>query len=128
MDLRSQLPGRFAIVAERLLNNYAPGLCEAGLGQPLDHSSEQKRRDLEIEDGASRLADRARDALISSLITKVAADLGQPAGEPVTDVVIDRLAAPLNRRLGMAAEVLLSQSLTATPTIGQSNRPRCSSR
>ena len=67
----------------------APVLGEPGLGQPLDHGPEQKRRNLEIEHRAPRIANRALDTLVRRRVAEVPAHVGQPRGEAIEHRVVD---------------------------------------
>src|SRR5438067_9592502 len=64
MDLLRELPGGREVVTERLLDDDAPRLRHAGRGQPLDDLAEQERRDLQIEDWATRVTDGSFDAVV----------------------------------------------------------------
>ena len=58
------------VVAERLLDDDAGVGGQSRLGQALDHGREQKRRDLEVEDGPLRGRDRLADALVGVGVPK----------------------------------------------------------
>jgi hypothetical protein len=51
-------------VAERLFDDDAPRLSEAGFGQALDYGAEEEGRDLEVEDRGRGTVNRVPDALI----------------------------------------------------------------
>jgi hypothetical protein len=59
-------------VAERLLDDDAPGLGEALIGEPFDDPAEKERRDLEVEDRCLRAVDRLRDSLVGRVVAEVA--------------------------------------------------------
>ena len=79
---------------------------QARLGQPLDDHPEQRRRDLEVEDGAARVLDRLGDALVGAVVAEVAGQVGQPRREAVEDLVVDRLAAVLDALARVLAQVV----------------------
>ena len=58
VEFGCQGPGRFEIVAERLLDDHASVVGEVGVVEPLDDRGEQERRDLEVETGTLALARR----------------------------------------------------------------------
>ena len=133
VDVLVQLVGQVArgllVVAERLLDDEARSRAQPGVGDALDDLPEQERRDLEVEDRGLGALDRLTDAPVRRGVGEVAADVGQPVGEPLEDLLVDRLPGPLDRGarpLDRAGRCV--QSSTATPTIGQSRRPRASSR
>ena len=65
VDLRGERARRREVVAERLLDDDARVLGQAGVRQPLDHRAEQERRDLEVEDrAAARRAIAVGDPLV----------------------------------------------------------------
>ena len=94
------------VVPEGLLHHDARRLGQARAGQPLDHHPEQGRRDLEVEDRAARVPDRRGHALVGPVVAEVAGDVGQPRGEAVEDLVVDRLAAVLDALAGVLAQIL----------------------
>ena len=117
------------VVAERLLDDDARVLRQARLGEALDDRAEQERRDLEVEDRASRALDRLADALVGRRVGEVAGDVREPGGEAARRPP-RRAARRCRRSTSRARSTSWStvQSSTATPTIGQSSSPRCSSR
>ena len=92
-----QRVGRLAVVAERLLDDDAPGLGQAGLGQALDHSAEEEGRDLEVEDRGRGAFDRLSDALVGRGIVEVAAHVREPRGETVEDLLVELLSCSFDR-------------------------------
>jgi hypothetical protein len=97
MQLFGECTGRLEIVPERLLDDNARRLRQAGLHQSLDDGSEEERRDLEVEDRRSGFADRGADALVDGGVGEVARDVGEATRETVEDLRVDRLARALDR-------------------------------
>ena len=129
VELGGQRAGRGQVVAERLLDDDARRLRQPGLGQALDDGAEEERRDLEVEDRVLGALDRLGDALVGRRVGEVALHVGEPGGEAVEHRL--RRAArrcPRSTRGRARASWSTVQSSTATPTIGQSSSPRCSSR
>ena len=106
MDLVRQLAGRREIMAEGLLHHDPSGLRQFRLRQTLDHRPEQERGDLEVEHGGAHLAERRRETPVCLLGAEVAAQIRQPRREAVEDVLIDALAARLDRRARVASEII----------------------
>jgi hypothetical protein len=79
---------------------------QAGLGQALDHGTEQERRDLRVEDRGLRLPDRGRQPLEGGRVGEVAREVRQPPGEAVEDRLVHGLTGGLDRLAGMLAEVV----------------------
>ena len=104
-------------------------LRQAGLREPLDDPAEEERRDLEVEDRALGAVDRVGDALVGGGVGEVA--LRRTRAAPRSARTPPRRAARRCRRSSRgraATSWSIVQSSTATPTIGQSSSPRCSSR
>ena len=106
VDFRRQSPCGIEVVAERLLDDDARRLCQAGVLQLLDHGAEQERGNLQVEDGTCRVADGGRDALVGGLVGEIAAHIGQARGEALKDLGVERLAAPFDTRAGVLAQVI----------------------
>ena len=70
----------------------SPASCE-----PLDDPAEQERRDLEVEDGLLGVRDRLGDALVRRRVAEVARDVGEAVGQPLEDVLVERLAGADDR-------------------------------
>ena len=58
VDLVGQRTRRLEVVAERLLDDDARPVGEAGVGEALDDVAEEEGRDLEVEDRRVRVVDR----------------------------------------------------------------------
>ena len=72
MELVRQRTGGLEVVPERLLDHDARVLRQARIGQPFHDSAEEKRRDLEIEDGQRRTVDRRGNPAVRRVVRKVA--------------------------------------------------------
>ena len=97
VDLVGEGLRRLEIVAERLFDDDARVLGQAGLGQPLDHRSEEEGRDLQVEDRIARIVDGACDALERAGVSEVARHVRQSRGEALEHLVVHGLAARLDR-------------------------------
>ena len=106
VHLLGERPGGGEVVAEGLLDHHARVLGQARIRQALDDHAEQRRWDLEVEDGAACPADLLREPLERGRIAKVAAEVRQPRGEAIEHLVVDRLAAVHDRLAGVIAEVV----------------------
>ena len=107
----------------------APPCVRPGVVQALDDGREQRRRDLQVEDGQLRVADRLLTRCVGRRLRKVAAHVGQALREAREDVFVERsrrVAAIDSRACSRSCSIV--QSSTATPTTGQSSSPRRSSR
>jgi hypothetical protein len=101
-----ELPGRFEVVPERLLDHDMGVLGEAGVGEAAHHGREQRGRDLEVEDGPLGLAETCADPLEGVGVGVVALHVGDPGSEPREDVFVgigDRCG---NRLVGVLAKLL----------------------
>ncbi len=103
VQLGGELVGGGEIVPERLLDDDARGLRQAGLGEPLDDPAEEERRDLEVEDRQLGAVDRLADALVGRGVAEIARDVLQARREALEDRLVellagadDRLARPLD--------------------------------
>ena len=119
---------RLEIVPERLLDDDAGILRQADFGEPLDDRPEEERRDLEVEDRRLGALDRSADTRVGRGVREVARDVREPCGEAREDLLVELLAGADDRLARALDSWSTVQSSTATPTIGQSSRPRCSSR
>ena len=81
-------------------------LGQARLGQALDDHPEQGGRDLEVEDRGCARPDRAGHALVGVVVAEVAGHVGQPRGEAIEDLVVDRLAAVLDALARVLAQMV----------------------
>ena len=106
MDLVGQLAGRSEVVAERLLDHDTRGLGQPGVGQALDHSPEQKRRDLQIEDRRACLPDRLCHPRVRRAIAEITTHIRQPRREALEHRLVNLHTAPLNRFAGTVAKIL----------------------
>ncbi len=106
VDFRRERARGLEVVAERLLDDHARGLCQVRVLQLLDHRPEQERGNLQVEDRAARVADGGRQALVRGLVGEVAADVGQARGEALEDLEVERLATPFDTRARVLAQVL----------------------
>ena len=97
--------------------------------KPFDDRAEEERRDLEVEDRQLRALDRRADPLVGRRVAEVALHVREARGE-ARRRPCRRAARPFPRSTRARARRSCStvQSSTATPTIGQSSSPRCSSR
>jgi hypothetical protein len=75
-----------------------------------------------------RVADGRRQALVGGGVGEVAADVGQRAAKRSKTGAVELLAGPFDAFAGVLAQALDRPVVAATPTIGQSSRPRRSSR
>ncbi len=108
MHLLVERPGRGEIVAEGLLDDHAGRLRQPRLGEALDHSSEQERRDLEVEDGAVLTGDRRANPLVRTGVAEVPRHVGQPGRQAAKDVVVESLRAGGNRLASVFSQVLVA--------------------
>jgi hypothetical protein len=106
VHLGVQLHRRLNVVAERLLDHHAGVVRETGLGETLDHHPEQDGRDLEVEDWAPHRANRLSDARIGRGVGEVALNVGEPLGEALERVGVDRLAGVLDAAVRMFAQLI----------------------
>ena len=123
VQLGGERAGRREVVPERLLDDDARVLRQAGVGEALDDRAEEERRDLEVEDGALRALDRARDPLVRGGVGEVArrgTRTGSRSGRRPPRRAARR--SPRSRRARARRALATVQSSTATPTIGQSQQ------
>jgi hypothetical protein len=120
--------GGVEVVAEWLLHHDAGRVGQAGLSEPLDDRAEQEGWDLEVEDRMFGALDRRRHTLVGGRIAEVpghveslAARRSKTAGSSGSPPATIASRARSRRSSSV-------HSLTATPTIGQFNSPRPSSR
>ena len=106
VHLGGERPRGLEVVAERLLDDDARVRGETGAGEPLDDRAEQERRDLEIEDRAPGVLEHAREALERRRVREVPGEVGEPGGEPLEDLGIERLAGGQDRLAGTLLEVV----------------------
>ena len=104
VQLGVQRPGRGQVVAEGLLHRDPGPLGETGPGQALHHAAEQRRRDLEIEDGAVPPLDGVGDAVIGLRVLVVARDHRQALGQPLENMLADLLAGVFDGLARVVAE------------------------
>ena len=129
VDLLVERARRGEVVPERLLDHHARRLGQARPGEPLDHHPEQRRRDLEVEDRGPRAARWRRPRA-----RRCRRRRSRPARRRAARRSDRRPRRRSSRRSASIALRACSrrsstvQSSTATPTIGQSSRPRASSR
>ena len=102
------------VVAERLLHHDARALRQPRLGQSLDDHPEQRRRNLEVEDRAVRVADRLRDARVGVGVGEVTAQVGEAPDEALEDFVV----VELSRVASIAAPRALAQ-VVERPVVGR---------
>ena len=100
-------PGRFEVVAERLLDHHVGVLGQAGLAEALDDGGEQRRRDLQVEDRPLRLAERLADPLEGGGVGVVALDVGEARREPCEDVLVGVADGGADRVAGVLAQLLV---------------------
>ena len=108
LELGLQRPRRLEVVPERLLDDDARVLGEPGAGQAADDHPEQRRRDLEVEDRVLFALERGRDALEGGGVGEVAGQVGEPRREARERLLVDRLAAGLDRRARVGAQVVIA--------------------
>ena len=106
VDLLVERARRGGVVPERLLHHHARRLGHAGPGQSLDHHPEQRRRDLQVEDRAARIARWRGHPLVGRVVGEVAGHVGESRGEAVEDLVVDRLAGVGDAVPGVVAQLL----------------------
>ena len=91
---------------ERLLHDDAAVGGQSGVGQPLDHGTEQEWGDLQVEDRTPCIPDRGLHPPERLGLAEVAAHVREPCRQPFEHVVVDLLAARLDRLPGMLAQVV----------------------
>jgi hypothetical protein len=86
-------------VAERLLHHDPGPLGQAGAGQALNHATEQRRRDLEIEDGGAIRLDGLGEAVIGPWVGVMARDHREALREalPSTSITIGVTSSGMTR-------------------------------
>src|SRR6185312_17320586 len=99
-----QGPGRRQVVAERLFHHHPAPLDQAGAGQALNHAAEQRRRALQIKDGAAPPLDGPGDPLIDLWVPEIAREHRQTLRETPEHLFVEYLAAVRNRATGMIAQ------------------------
>ena len=107
LELGLQRARRLEVVPERLLDHDARALGQARAGQAVDHHPEQRRRDLEVEDRALLPIQRSRHALEGRGLGEIAGQVGEPRREARERRLVDRLAAGLDRRPGVRAQIVV---------------------
>ena len=119
MQVGRQLAGRLEVVPERLLDDDPLFVRhQVRLGQAVDHRGEQRRRDLQVEHRVVPVAERPRHLRIQLLAVEVAADVGEPCGEPVEHGVVEVLAGLLDRIARAGAQLLVGQVAPRHPEHG----------
>ena len=93
-------------MAERLLDDDARVVGQPGLGEPSDGPAEEKRRNLEVEDGRAGALDRGAHPLVRRCVPEVALDVGEPVREALEHLRVDLFAGGLDRRARMVEQVL----------------------
>ena len=106
MHLVVERPRRGGVVAERLLHDNTRVLRQACFGQSLDHHAEERRGDLEVEDGALLVADRAREPFVGARVGEISGQERQTLREAFEHGLIDRLAARFDRAARALAQIL----------------------
>jgi hypothetical protein len=97
VKLGGELVRGSAIMAERLLDDHAPGLRQACLGEPLDDPTEEEGWNLEVEDGRLGPVDRLPHALVRGVVAEIARDVGEALSQTVEDLLVERLAGACDR-------------------------------
>ena len=92
VQLRGERARRLAVVTERLLHHHAGVLRQPRVRESLDHPAEEERRDLQVEDGLLGVRDRLCDALVRRRFGEVARHVGEAGGQPLEDVLVERLS------------------------------------
>jgi hypothetical protein len=106
VDLLAQGARGREVVAERLLHDDAGVFGQPGGREPGDDGAEQEGRDLEVEHGGARAADRGRHSLERARIPEVALHVGEPTREAVERGLVERLASGGDRAAGPPAEIV----------------------
>ena len=106
VDLVVELPGRLEVVAKGLLDHDPSALRQPSLGQPLDDGAEEEGRYLEVEDRGARPLDLGSDALEGPGVREVAGHIGEPCGQPIEDLLVQRLPRALDRVTSALAEIV----------------------
>jgi hypothetical protein len=99
-----QRPGRGQIVAEGFFHHDPSAGGEVGVGKSLYHQAEQRRRDLEVEDGTVPPLGRLGDSVIRLWIPKIAGDHCEALCEAAEYLFVDRLAGVLDGAARVIAE------------------------
>jgi hypothetical protein len=119
VDLVVELDRRLEVVPEGLLDHDPCALGAARAAELLDHRREDRRRDLEIEDGMLGVANRLLDPVVGVPLHVVALDVGELLAEGREDVVVNLGAsgggARLDRLAGMLAQVVIGPFRATDP-------------
>ena len=96
------------VVAERLLDDDSRIGRDARPCQAADDRAEERRRDLEVEDGALRVLDRFRDLGVRGVVGEVSVMVGKPLREPREHLLVELLARS-DDRLACTLDELLER-------------------
>ena len=124
VELGGERPGGRQVVAERLLDDDRAWLGETGVGQALDDRAEQERRDLEVEHRLLGALDRRAHPFVGGGVAEVALDVGQPGGEAVEHLLVDRLAGAHDRLAGVVPELVVGPVVDRHPDDRAREQPR----
>ena len=132
VDVLMQLVGELAcgrlIVAERLLDHDPCVRRHACSCEAADDRAEERGWNLEVEDRALRALDRFRDLCVGGVVGEVSVTIREPLREPRNTSSSSCSPVPTIDSRARWTSCSSVQSSNATPTIGQSRSPRCSSR
>ena len=106
VQLGRESAGGLERVAERLLDHYPTAADEARFGDALDGASEEKRGNLEVEDGRGGAFDRLPDTFVGRGVREVTADVREASSKTAEDLIVKRLARGEDRRAGPLDELL----------------------
>ncbi len=128
MQLLGERASRRQIMAERLLDDD-PRVCRhARFRQAADHRSEERRRNLEVEDRGLRALDSLRDLGVGCVVGEVSVVVREPLREASEHVLVEFLARA-DDRVARALDELLERPVVERDADDRAvQKPRCSSR
>jgi hypothetical protein len=106
VQLRCERPRRHQVVAERLLDDDAGGLGQAGRGEPFYHRAEQEGRDLQIEDGELGAFHDVADPVVGGRVVERSLHVREPCRQAVEHLRVELLARPHDRLARALAELV----------------------
>ena len=95
VDLVVEFDRRLEVVSERFLDHHPGALRQTRAAEALDHSGEERGRDLKVKDRVLRRGERLLQPLVGGLVHVVPLHVTQTVGELLEYVLVD--PAPLSR-------------------------------
>ena len=112
VDLVVELDGGVVVVPEGLLDHHSGVLRQPCAAEALNHSGEERRRDLEIEDRVLGARERVLQLAVAVEVVVVALHVAEQVGELLEDVLVDLpafdLEPSLDRLAGVLVEILVA--------------------